>query len=1429
MRIASLAAQLLLILTLTACGGGSGGGSSEPVSTNLAPTFSGATELNILEGLEDVATLTASDPEGSAVSFSLAEGDDSQYFALSSSGRLRFNSPRDFESPQDSNQDNSYNIAVNASDGLNSRTRNYSVKVTNALEGRVIAAPLSASTVFIDNNANLQLDADEISVLSDEYGYFSIAAPEVTCQAIEGCSPIVVAVGGTDIATGKVLDNLLLVAEALLNETFAITPLSSILVGSANPQAILDALGLTVSADELLLIDPWLSTESSDPGAALLLSVNQQLALLMQSAASLLTSNSTIDISEVNLALVAELETLLSDSQFDLADSQSLQTLLQNSVERLQIEALINAQMSAAVALQVGQINAILADAEIDILSSLVAEILTLAQDDLQSAIEQLATEVVSLEQFSVWLDIDSLFTEIELPALLADLDNDDIPDLLDLDDDGDGVYDFIDAFPRDSSETLDTDGDGVGNNTDSDDDNDGVADALDQFPTDASLTPPTAVITASASTGYIYQRISFDASSSLAGYQNDTITSYEWDFGDGTSATGVSASHVFNKAGTYQVSLSLENSDQLTASTSLDVVAKGLGEFSVAGTISVPEVLAIDCDTNDSGATVVPNNSIGTAQILVNPSTVAGYVNSANEGPNYDANGQSAELGDVDDYYRIDALGGEFISLTYADPDSTDLDLYLLDSNGEPAAASLGTSGYESLKIPSQPGIYYLQVTIWDVGASKYILELGLEEGIVTASADHSWSTNVDFAIGDIIVKEQSQFRSSATSSKGSLLTADKTSAKQRRNSGAGTSLYRYGDDIEGLAGRFDTVRKSPGVSRLLNQRAVKSSAMTKVDEKTQRTRLKIATLLAAKELRADASVLYAEPNYRRRKLDTLPNDRYYSDQDHYRSINLPAAWDITTGDADIKVAVIDSGIYEAHPDISARLSNDGYDFIADEDNSGDGDGMDSDANDPGDGLDNLFCPNSDYEISEFHGTHVAGTVGAESNNITGVAGVTWAGEIMNLRVLGCDGGSDFDIANAILYAAGLPNESGIIVADPADIINMSLGGGGYGETLRQAVTDARAAGVIIIAAAGNESLSAATYPASYDGVVSVSATTDNNALASYSNYGATIDLAAPGDDVLSAAAELVNGFVEPIYVYSSGTSMATPHVAGTVALMKAIYTDMSPEDFDAVLISGNISTDIGTAGRDNKFGFGLIDAEKAVDFAQQLRDGLAIPTTPLLSLSSNYLNYGSQLSSLSVLAFNSGNAAVQISAVVAADSYVSVSASGSDDGLGQYDIAIDRTGLAPGTYTSTVVIRSNGGDQTLELIFTIAVPGQVRYGDAGNIYVKAANVDTDERVIVAIDGTENGSYQYAIPLPAAGTYTISAGTDPDNDGSICADAEACGRYTNVGSSKELVVDEGLEQIDFALDYIMPAESGSSIGESISTEMISTEMKGLP
>src|SRR5262249_6884057 len=159
----------------------------------------------------------------------------------------------------------------------------------------------------------------------------------------------------------------------------------------------------------------------------------------------------------------------------------------------------------------------------------------------------------------------------------------------------------------------------------------------------------------------------------------------------------------------------------------------------------------------------------------------------------------------------------------------------------------------------------------------------------------------------------------------------------------------------------------------------------------------------------------------------------------------------------------VIDTG-ETAHPDLIARQIP-GFDFISDPANAGDGDGRDPDPTDVGDG--------NGVEPSSFHGTHVAGTIGAETNNGSGVSGVTWAGRIMHLRVLGRQGGNDFDIANAILYAARLANASGTLPPERANVINMSLGGPGGSSTVRNAITAARGQGVVIFAAAGNENSS--------------------------------------------------------------------------------------------------------------------------------------------------------------------------------------------------------------------------------------------------------------------------------------------------------------------------------------------------------------------
>lgn len=311
-------------------------------------------------------------------------------------------------------------------------------------------------------------------------------------------------------------------------------------------------------------------------------------------------------------------------------------------------------------------------------------------------------------------------------------------------------------------------------------------------------------------------------------------------------------------------------------------------------------------------------------------------------------------------------------------------------------------------------------------------------------------------------------------------------------------------------------------------------------------------------------------------------PNDPMYSSQWHYPQIGLPSAWDITTGGAVI-VAVLDTGIRFDHPDLTGVTvlgSGPHTDFVSDPGN-GDGDGRDNDPTDPG-------CASDPTDPS--HGTHVAGTVAARTNNGIGVAGVNWGGvsptKIMPLRVLnGCGTGTYTDIAAAIIYAAD----------HGAKVINMSLGGPLGSPTVDSAITYARGLGVTLVAAAGNDFCTAVDYPARNPDVIAVAATTITNARASYSDCGPELDVAAPGGSggtsgVLSPSWSPASGNG---YWYMSGTSMATPHVAGLVALMISRGIT-GPANIQSVLQS--TATDLGTPGFDTAFGWGLVNAASAV-----------------------------------------------------------------------------------------------------------------------------------------------------------------------------------------------------------------------------------------
>jgi len=335
-------------------------------------------------------------------------------------------------------------------------------------------------------------------------------------------------------------------------------------------------------------------------------------------------------------------------------------------------------------------------------------------------------------------------------------------------------------------------------------------------------------------------------------------------------------------------------------------------------------------------------------------------------------------------------------------------------------------------------------------------------------------------------------------------------------------------------------------------------------------------------KELKADPAVQYAEADVKLRRSELragdvqpalVPNDQYYQQyQWHLHNatggINAPAAWDVSQGEG-VVVAVLDTGILPQHPDLVGNLLE-GYDFISDAETSrrptnervpG--------ALDYGDWVenDNECYTGSLADDSSWHGTHVAGTVAEQTNNGVGMAGVAHKAKVLPVRVLGKCGGYLSDIADAITWASG-GTVAGIPAnANPAEIINMSLGGSGScGGTYQDAINGAISRGTTVVVAAGNETDNASNYrPASCDGVVTVGATRITGGITYYSNYGTRVDLSGPGGGgsvdgnpggyVWQAGSDAATTPDSGSYTYMGmgGTSMASPHVAAVAALVQS------------------------------------------------------------------------------------------------------------------------------------------------------------------------------------------------------------------------------------------------------------------------------------
>ncbi|UTR09700.1 S8 family peptidase [Evansella sp. LMS18] len=328
--------------------------------------------------------------------------------------------------------------------------------------------------------------------------------------------------------------------------------------------------------------------------------------------------------------------------------------------------------------------------------------------------------------------------------------------------------------------------------------------------------------------------------------------------------------------------------------------------------------------------------------------------------------------------------------------------------------------------------------------------------------------------------------------------------------------------------------------------------------------------------DLAGDPAVTWLEPNYmysrqersekrggRARKSvsgnDTgtsSPDDEFYKPyQWNLEQIGADKAWPFSTGDEGVPIAVIDSGADPEHPDLRGRISG-GY---------------------------NAFENNGDYHDEHGHGTHVAGIAGAVTNNSDGIAGLSWNNPLLPVKALDHNAeGSSLSIARGIVWAAD----------NGAKVINLSLGDSHDSELMHDAIRYAYDKDVVLIAASGNDNVHIPMYPAAYEEVLAVAAVTPHRERAFFSNYGDHIDVSAPGEHIPGT-------YPGSQYVVMSGTSMASPHVAGMAGLIRSVNPDLSNEEVYDIIRSS--SDDAGDKGYDPYYGYGIINAERALKKAEE------------------------------------------------------------------------------------------------------------------------------------------------------------------------------------------------------------------------------------
>ena len=876
----------------------------------------------------------------------------------------------------------------------------------------------------------------------------------------------------------------------------------------------------------------------------------------------------------------------------------------------------------------------------------------------------------------------------------------------------------------------------------------------------------PTVTLTASATEIEIGNSLTLEWSSTNA---SSCSASGSW---SGSRATSGSAAYTSETAGNFTFYLSCSGSGGNTSqSVSVTFIH---AKYDISGVINSLPYSAIDGDVPNPDTPVVANDLEPLSiQNLANPSQVLGYVKYI----------ETDTENDEYDIYSVDLVGSQYASLEITgwdeeDPESIDLDLFILTEDGEIYQSSTGTDYYETVTLPSE-GTFYIAVQAYK-GSSKYVLTVG------------------------------TVFQGFQLSKYGSEVAIDKNKVLvSLKNKQADIASTDFLFDRELLTQKEKSKLKDSLIVKEINERLYLSElAIYKYKNRFYRNNFKITDeqiedILFRKyinTLNLENEDLVIEPSPKLSRLGAFQSDKFWYYQWDHHAINLEAGLNaLGSKEFNGVVAVIDDGSPPRNSQAWSAIDfiDEGYDFA----------GNDNDTTTP--------LTYTDGISDGYHGTHVASTIAAknDSKDLNGM-GL----KVLPLKVFGGPNSGGFDIIlEALKYAAGESNSSGKSYSSsqfPVKAINLSLGACGTSTAFCNEITNFIArTGIPVIASAGNcecNGIASQAYcpvgntPAMCEGVISVAASDAINERAYYSSTDETVRITAPGGDMTvdlnaDGYADGVMGWhdegIKPLH----GTSMAAPHVSGAVALMRNTNPDLTPADIDNMILEGKVSDDIGLPGKDDETGYGLLNVIKAVEGADLYQSsGPNLITT--VNVTPKILPYAFTNDSLSVTITKVGDEDLSIEGVYA-DTVEGWLYSGPENfGYGTYTFIVDRDEYPEGSYQNSLYFgMSDGSYEFINASFSVGSPRD--NPNLGIAYALLIDNDSEEVLqSIEVDITSgSGSYEF-VQVDGTKNLRIVIGSDIDNDNTICGWGEFCDFMPNEPGVDSFKLEENLANVNFSM-----------------------------